>query len=176
MKMAVSNSPWNPIATAPADVELELCVHDGEEYHASGVPLPAQRCGLVHVRLNKMVPIRPTHWRLWARERAVKLAWGPPMQQIADWLEKLGMSEYAQRFAENRVDFSVLPDLTDQDLEELGVLLGDRRKMPRAIANLDAALKRAHRPCPLRQDGAAFHNLRIRANLGCGATVDLPRG
>ena len=50
------------------------------------------------------------------------------MQQIADWLEKLGMSEYADRFAENRIDFSVLPDLTDQDLEKLGVLLGDRRK------------------------------------------------
>jgi class 3 adenylate cyclase len=60
------------------------------------------------------------------------------MQQIADWLEKLGMSEYAQRFAENRIDFSVLPDLTDQDLEKLGVVLGDRRKMLRAIANLEA--------------------------------------
>ena len=31
------------------------------------------------------------------------------MQQIADWLEKLGMSEYAQRFAENGIDVSVLP-------------------------------------------------------------------
>ena len=60
------------------------------------------------------------------------------MQQIADWLEKLGMSEYAQCFAENRIDVSVLPDLTDQDLEKLGVLLGDRRKMLRAIANLEA--------------------------------------
>ena len=30
---------------------------------------------------------------------------GRPMQQIADWLEKLGMSEYAQRFAENDIDF-----------------------------------------------------------------------
>jgi class 3 adenylate cyclase len=59
------------------------------------------------------------------------------MQQIADWLEKLGMSEYAQRFAENRIDFSVLPALTDQDLEKLGVVLGDRRKMLRAIANLE---------------------------------------
>ena len=39
------------------------------------------------------------------------------MQQIADWLEKLGMSEYAQRFAENGIDVSALPDLTDQDLE-----------------------------------------------------------
>ena len=59
------------------------------------------------------------------------------MQQITEWLEKLGLSEYAQRFAENRIDFSVLPDLTDQDLEKLGVVLGDRRKMLRAIANID---------------------------------------
>jgi hypothetical protein len=43
------------------------------------------------------------------------------MQQIAEWLEKLGLAEYAQRFAENRIDFSVLPDLTDQDLKEIGV-------------------------------------------------------
>src|SRR5262249_41622232 len=60
------------------------------------------------------------------------------MQQIADWLEKLGMSEYAKLFAENRIDFAVLPDLTDQDLDKLGVVLGDRRKMLRAIANLKA--------------------------------------
>ena len=65
------------------------------------------------------------------------------MQQIADWLKKLGMSEYAERFAENRVDFSVLPDLTDHDLEKLGVVLGDRRKMLRAIANLEATEKSA---------------------------------
>ncbi len=47
------------------------------------------------------------------------------------------MSEYAQPFAENRIDVSVLPDLTDQDSEELGVVLGDRRKILRAIAKLD---------------------------------------
>ena len=61
------------------------------------------------------------------------------MQQIAEWLEKLGMSEYTQRFAENRIDFTVLPDLTDQDLKDIGVVLGDRRKILRAIARLDAA-------------------------------------
>jgi class 3 adenylate cyclase len=59
------------------------------------------------------------------------------MQQIADWLEKLGMSEYTQRFVENGVDLSVLPDLTDQDLKDLGVVLGHRRKILRAIAALD---------------------------------------
>ena len=60
------------------------------------------------------------------------------MQEIEDWLRKLGLSEYAQRFADNGIDLSVLPDLTDQDLEKLGVLLGHRRKMLRAIANMDA--------------------------------------
>jgi class 3 adenylate cyclase len=65
------------------------------------------------------------------------------MQQIADWLEKLGMSEYAQRFAENRIDFSILRELTDQDLKELGVVLGDRRKMLRAIADINDIEKNA---------------------------------
>ena len=51
------------------------------------------------------------------------------MQHIAEWLEDIGLSEYSQRFAENGVDISVLPHLSDQDLKELGVLLGHRRKM-----------------------------------------------
>jgi class 3 adenylate cyclase len=61
------------------------------------------------------------------------------MQAIADWLEKLGMSEYAQCFAENGIDLTVLPDLTDQDLKDIGVLLGHRRKLLRAIADLNNA-------------------------------------
>jgi hypothetical protein len=65
------------------------------------------------------------------------------MQHIVDWLRKLGMSEYAERFVKNRIDFSVLRDLTDQDLKDLGVALGDRRKMRRAIAELDDALAAA---------------------------------
>ena len=61
------------------------------------------------------------------------------MQQVADWLKKLGLGQYAQRFAENDISFSVLPDLTDQDLKEIGVSLGHRRQLLRAIANLDRA-------------------------------------
>src|SRR6516164_4882142 len=64
--------------------------------------------------------------------------WWAAMQQIADWLKELGMSEYAERFAENRIDLSVLPDLTDQHLEKLGVALGDRLKILRAIRELSA--------------------------------------
>jgi hypothetical protein len=61
------------------------------------------------------------------------------MQQIADWLEKLGMFEYAKAFANKGVDVSVLPHLTDQDLKDIGVLLGHRRKMLAAIAKLVGA-------------------------------------
>ena len=70
------------------------------------------------------------------------------MQQIADWLEKLGMSEYAERFAENDIDFSILPELTDQDLEKIGVAsLGHRRKILRAIAAFASAP--AAQPAPV---------------------------
>jgi class 3 adenylate cyclase len=66
------------------------------------------------------------------------------MKQIADWLEKLGMSEYAKQFAENDIDLSVLADLTDRDLKELGVAsLGHRRKLLRAIADFEAIRKSA---------------------------------
>ena len=66
------------------------------------------------------------------------------MQQIADWLGKLGLSEYAQRFAENDIDFTILGDLTDQDLEKIGIAsLGHRRKLLRAIANLETIEKSA---------------------------------
>ncbi len=58
------------------------------------------------------------------------------MATITDWLASLGLSEYAGRFAENGIDISVLPDLTDQDLKDIGVLLGHRRKMLRAISEL----------------------------------------
>ena len=61
------------------------------------------------------------------------------MPEIAEWLSVLGMSEYTQRFAENRIDLSILPDLTDQDLRDLGIVLGDRRKILRAIGELGKA-------------------------------------
>jgi hypothetical protein len=81
------------------------------------------------------------------------------MQQIADWLEKLGMSEYAQRFAENDIDFTILADLTDQDLEKIGVAsLGNRRKILWAIAGGEGWVSGGcrHSCCPYsRRHGAA---------------------
>src|SRR6516164_9598479 len=61
------------------------------------------------------------------------------MTSTAEWLKSIGLGEYAQRFAENAIDISILRDLTDLDLKELGVLLGHRRKMLRAIAELGGA-------------------------------------
>jgi class 3 adenylate cyclase/tetratricopeptide (TPR) repeat protein/ABC-type transport system involved in cytochrome c biogenesis ATPase subunit len=56
---------------------------------------------------------------------------------LDEWLKSLGLSEYGRSFAENHIGFSILPDLTDQDLKELGVTsLGHRRLLLRAIAAL----------------------------------------
>jgi class 3 adenylate cyclase/predicted ATPase len=64
-------------------------------------------------------------------------------QPITEWLEKLGLGQYAQRFVENEITLSILPDLTDADLKELGVsALGHRRLLLRAIAELDGTEKR----------------------------------
>jgi len=57
------------------------------------------------------------------------------MQQVADWLEKLGLGQYALRFAENDIDFALLTKLTDADLKELGITsLGHRKRFLEAIA------------------------------------------
>src|ERR1700722_20081654 len=67
-------------------------------------------------------------------------------QQLGEWLGILGMSEYAKCFAENDVDLSVLPHLTDHDLRELGVSLGHRRKMLAAIAGRTDTVEAPPRP------------------------------
>src|ERR1700736_5511151 len=95
--------------------------------------------------------------------------------QIADWLRKLGMSEYAQRFAENHIDISVLPDLTDQDLEKMGVLLGDRRKILRAIALIGseapAVPQAAAADASPRQDSAERRQLTVMVTDLVGSTA-----
>jgi class 3 adenylate cyclase/tetratricopeptide (TPR) repeat protein len=78
------------------------------------------------------------------------------MQGIAEWLASVGLAEYAECFAENAVDLTVLPELTEQDLKDLGVKLGHRRKLLRKIAELDlgphAPATQAWRKSPPRQE------------------------
>ena len=65
-------------------------------------------------------------------------------QQTTEWLETLGLGQYAGHFAEHEITVSILPDLTDADLKELGVsALGHRRILLRAIAELRAVGKDA---------------------------------
>jgi class 3 adenylate cyclase/predicted ATPase len=94
------------------------------------------------------------------------------MQQVTDWLEKLGLSEYAQHFADNDIDFSILPELTDQDLEKIGVAsLGHRRKILKAIAALDgpvAAAARAPAPTATKPAAVASPELRIGSAVATG--------
>jgi hypothetical protein len=57
--------------------------------------------------------------------------------ELADWLGRIGLPQYAKAFAENEIDAAVLPQLTAEDLKELGVgLLGHRRKLLTAIEGL----------------------------------------
>jgi hypothetical protein len=58
---------------------------------------------------------------------------------IAAWLHGLGLERYVPAFRDNAIDLEILPELTEADLEKLGVLLGDRKRMLRAIAALGAA-------------------------------------
>ena len=56
-----------------------------------------------------------------------------PTADLAEWLAGHGLGQYAQTFIEHHIDYSVLPDLTEDDLEKLGISLGHRKKLLRAI-------------------------------------------
>jgi predicted ATPase/class 3 adenylate cyclase len=85
------------------------------------------------------------------------------MKDIAEWLASLDLGEYARRFSDNGVDLSVIRDLTENDLKELGVLLGHRRKMLRAIAELQwpPASKPQMATEPAAQDHAERRHITV---------------
>jgi len=64
---------------------------------------------------------------------------GNASMDLGGWLRSLGLGQYEKPFDENGVDAEVLPDLTDADLEKLGVLLGHRKRLLRAIAALKSS-------------------------------------
>jgi SAM domain (Sterile alpha motif) len=69
------------------------------------------------------------------------------LEQIAEWLGKLGLEQYAKLFSNNDIDVSVLPHLSDKDLKDLGVSLGHRRKI---FAAINKALHQSSRLPKLR--------------------------
>jgi class 3 adenylate cyclase len=97
------------------------------------------------------------------------------MQQIADWLKMLGMTEYTERFAENKIDTSVLRHLTDQDLKDIGIPLGHRRRMLAAIGELagvaPATPESAVRTEPKTQDTAERRQVTVMFSDLVGSTA-----
>ena len=78
---------------------------------------------------------------------------------IGAWLRDLGLDRYEQAFRENDIASAVLPELTDRDLKDLGVSLGHRRLLLKAIADLaaqdaDAALASAAEATPQKKERA----------------------
>jgi class 3 adenylate cyclase len=97
------------------------------------------------------------------------------MERVADWLKELGMSEYIDRFVENHIDESIIRELTDQDLKDLGVVsLGHRRKMLRAIRDLSSASAAVTAPVatePTRRDDAERRQLTVMFTDLVGSTA-----
>jgi class 3 adenylate cyclase/predicted ATPase len=55
---------------------------------------------------------------------------------VGDWLRSLGLGQYEAVFRESEIDSEILPEVTDADLEKLGVPLGHRKRLLKAISNL----------------------------------------
>jgi hypothetical protein len=68
------------------------------------------------------------------------------MAPIDQWLKSIGLSEYTNLFAANDIDVDILADLTAADLEELGISLGHRKKLLKAIAALGDQARPADDP------------------------------
>lgn len=79
------------------------------------------------------------------------------MRDIGEWLERIGLGQYRTVFARHDIAFDILGSLTDRDLQELGLSLGNRRRLLRAIAEVGEA---AASPAPARET-AERRNLTV---------------
>ena len=77
------------------------------------------------------------------------------MAKVDKWLEDIGLERYVELFAENHIDLDVLPDLSEADLAQLGIPLGDRKRLMRAIARLTDLSRPPGRSQPPHQPGPA---------------------
>src|SRR6266478_10139712 len=57
---------------------------------------------------------------------------------VGSWLRALGLGRYEPAFIENAIDSDVLPELTEGDLKKLGIPLGDRKRLIKAIRAMSA--------------------------------------
>jgi SAM domain (Sterile alpha motif) len=78
------------------------------------------------------------------------------MLDVARWLAEQGLGHHAEVFAENGIAGDVLRDLTDADLKELGLKLGDRKRLLKAIAALPAGSTDARAETLIQLRGRQF--------------------
>src|ERR1700751_2118343 len=78
--------------------------------------------------------------------------------KLSEWLGKYGLDQYAQTFAENYIEYAVLPELTENDLENLGIAVGHRKKLLKAIEAL-TLVQRENREPEVRQITVMFCDL-----------------
>jgi hypothetical protein len=62
---------------------------------------------------------------------------------VGAWLRDLGLGQYEAVFRENEIDIDILSELTEPHLEKLGMPLGQRIRLLKAISNLEASEKSA---------------------------------
>jgi len=97
-------------------------------------PRPQQKfrlaCRNIQVQDNSAVSPSPFGGFGWPPEAFGLCA---KMTNLQHWLEEIGLPQYADLFAKNDIDWEILPDLTEYDLEKVGVSLGHRKKLIKAI-------------------------------------------
>ena len=101
---------------------------------------------------------------------------------VGGWLRSLGLGQYEALFRASEIDADILPELTDLDLEKLGVPLGHRKRLLRAISGLTGAETLAAPSTatgPKSHDGAERRQLTVmcsaissaRPPCRCGSTL-----
>ena len=85
---------------------------------------------------------------------------------IAPWLRGLGLGQYEAVFRGNAIDAEVLPELTDEHLREMGLPLGHRLKLLKAIAALGSGAP-SHAGGPIPPSARPAPLARISQRWGC---------
>ena len=101
---------------------------------------------------------------------------------VAQWLNAIDLGQYEALFREHEIDAGVLPDLVEADLEKIGVPLGHRKRLMRAIAALSAgetppsaAKPASAQPSPSARQGSRCRGRTAASHQSCSSTSSARR-
>src|SRR6516162_129588 len=83
-------------------------------------------------------PPTPRPWTGSFNQRIIRSGLWSAVMDVGGWLRSLGLGQYEALFRASEIDADILPELTEVDLEKLGVPLGHRKRLLRAISGLGA--------------------------------------